>query len=69
MKFISQQSAQQIDIDLMSIGKFKLEQLMELAGLSVAEAVHTAFKSSPKKRLLMAVGPGNNGGDALVGIY
>ena len=39
-------------------------QLMELAGLSVASAVHLEYDCC--KRVLILVGPGNNGGDGLV---
>jgi NAD(P)H-hydrate repair Nnr-like enzyme with NAD(P)H-hydrate epimerase domain len=41
-----------------------LLQLMELAGLSVASAVHLEYERC--KRVLILVGPGNNGGDGLV---
>jgi NAD(P)H-hydrate epimerase len=37
---------------------------MELAGLSVAQATYKAFPT--QKRILVLVGPGNNGGDGLV---
>jgi len=48
-----------------------LEQLMELAGLSVAEAVYDVAVADDggtktKKRALLVCGPGNNGGDGLV---
>lgn len=49
---------------------FTLEQLMELAGLSVAQAVHdyiiTDLPKKPHYRILTVCGPGNNGGDGLV---
>ncbi|KAL4402289.1 NADHX epimerase [Malassezia pachydermatis] len=48
-------------------GGFSIDQLMELAGLSCAEAV---FRSYPPnagyQRVLVACGPGNQGGDGLV---
>ncbi|CDR42702.1 CYFA0S10e01288g1_1 [Cyberlindnera fabianii] len=63
-KTLSAKVAAQVDQELMSTGGFSIDQLMELAGLSVAEA---AFKSFPKeKKVLVLVGPGNNGGDGLV---
>lgn len=37
-------------------------QLMELAGLSVATALHLEYDASKHKRVLILVGPGNNGG-------
>jgi NAD(P)H-hydrate epimerase len=42
---------------------FSLDQLMELAGLSVASAVSSEYG---KCRVLVVAGPGNNGGDGLV---
>lgn len=49
----------------MSTGAFSIDQLMELAGLSVSQAL---WKLHPKigSRILVACGPGNNGGDGLV---
>ena len=43
---------------------FSVDQLMELAGLSVASALVDAYPKS--KRVLIVAGPGNNGGDGLV---
>ncbi len=37
---------------------------MELAGLSVASALHTEYNSKQYPRVLILVGPGNNGGGA-----
>ena len=45
---------------------FSVDQLMELAGLSVAEAVHDAYSRELHARVLCVCGPGNNGGDGLV---
>eukprot|EP01135_Chromosphaera_perkinsii_P009588 Nk52_evm38s1810 gene=Nk52_evmTU38s1810 len=64
MRFLGQKIAQQIDVELMSTYSFTLNQLMELAGLSVACSVMDAFPSPQKIAAL--VGPGNNGGDLLV---
>jgi len=60
----------------MSTPGFCLEQLMELAGLSVAEAVYQVLPpqsdavdgttKQQKKKILLICGPGNNGGDGLV---
>ncbi|SCU96430.1 LAME_0F16226g1_1 [Lachancea meyersii CBS 8951] len=65
---VSKQAAL-LDKDLMGpeIG-FTLEQLMELAGLSVAQAVLKEFPRSQrtKSQVLVLAGPGNNGGDGLV---
>lgn len=50
ISFLDANTAQNIDIELMSdAGGFQLEQLMELAGLSVASAaqVHMEYKLAP----------------------
>ena len=36
---------------------------MELAGLSVAQAIAKVYDSSKYSRVLIYCGPGNNGGD------
>lgn len=41
---------------------YRCVQLMELAGLSVAEAVFDQYPPSSHKSALILVGPGNNGG-------
>ena len=61
---LGQQEAAQLDVDLMTSPGFSLDQLMELAGLSVACAVFEEFNEA--NRILTVAGPGNNGGDALV---
>ncbi len=65
VSLLSAAQAAALDADLMGaeLG-FSLDQLMELAGLSVAAAVHAAHP--PPRRVLVLVGPGNNGGDGLV---
>lgn len=47
-------------------GGFSIDQLMELAGLSVASAVATEYPVASHGRVLVLAGPGNNGGDGLV---
>ncbi|KAL7500729.1 hypothetical protein ACHAWT_008713 [Skeletonema menzelii] len=65
--FLNAQDAADLDVELMSTPGFSLEQLMELAGLSVAEAVYMVGTEKQKKqRVLLVCGPGNNGGDGLV---
>ncbi|EKD12496.1 putative apolipoprotein A-I binding protein [Drepanopeziza brunnea f. sp. 'multigermtubi' MB_m1] len=66
MKFLSAQNAAALDRDLMSIGAFSIDQLMELAGLSVSQAIFRVHPPSSGRRILVACGPGNNGGDGLV---
>ncbi|CAG8444415.1 12681_t:CDS:2 [Funneliformis mosseae] len=41
-------------------------KLMELAGLSVAQAITRVYDNSKYPRALICCGPGNNGGDGLV---
>ncbi|KAH6592470.1 hypothetical protein BASA50_008086 [Batrachochytrium salamandrivorans] len=67
MKFLGQRLAQQIDAELMgpTIG-YSIDQLMELAGLSVAQAIFREYSPQTHRRVLVCAGPGNNGGDALV---
>lgn len=45
---------------------FSVDQLMELAGLSVAQSVVAEFPPRSYPRVLIIAGPGNNGGDGLV---
>lgn len=66
MKYLTQEEAKRLDDALMdpSIGAFTLEQLMELAGLSVAQAIVNIYENLAN--VLIVCGPGNNGGDGLV---
>jgi hydroxyethylthiazole kinase-like uncharacterized protein yjeF len=71
--YLNAADAAALDVELMSTPGFSLEQLMELAGLAVAEAVYqvvAVVESEPqkkkKKKILLICGPGNNGGDGLV---
>jgi len=73
VSYINSSVAKAIDETLMSTPGFSLDQLMELAGLSVATAVHDFYESSNggsggsgQRRVLVLSGPGNNGGDGLV---
>ena len=61
-RFLSQDASKRLDDLLVSHG-FSIDQLMELAGLSVAQCVSKEF---PPSRILILCGPGNNGGDGLV---
>lgn len=47
----------------MSTQAFSLDQLMELAGLSVAQAIYRVQppEKDKKNRVLILAGPGNNG--------
>lgn len=67
LKFLSQKVAQAIDEELMSAaGGWSIDQLMELAGLSCAQAIEKVYKKESYSRVLVCCGPGNNGGDGLV---
>lgn len=71
LKVVSAKLAAEIDKELMgpTIG-FTLQQLMELAGFSVAQAITRQFPlnktATGKTNVFVIAGPGNNGGDGLV---
>jgi len=61
LSFLGQETAQKVDEELMGPLKFSIDQLMELAGLSVACSVHDAFlQDEPNKKVLVVCGPGSN---------
>ncbi|XP_078447819.1 pyridoxin (pyrodoxamine) 5'-phosphate oxidase [Wolffia australiana] len=66
ISYLSQREAAEIDEVLMGPLGFSVDQLMELAGLSVASAIAEVYKSNEYGRVLVICGPGNNGGDGLV---
>merc|ERR1719235_2622441 len=47
-------------------GGFSIDQLMELAGLSVATALAEEYPATTHPKVVLICGPGNNGGDGLV---
>ena len=65
--FLDATSAAALDEELMTQPGFTLEQLMELAGLSVAEAAYIMLSELPTTnqatQVLIVCGPGNNGGE------
>lgn len=61
-RVLSQETSRRLDELLLSQG-FSIDQLMELAGLAVAQSVQREF---PPQKVLVVCGPGNNGGDGLV---
>jgi len=67
MKYVSAAESQKMDDELMGdVVGYSTEQLMELAGLSVATAVHREFGVQQYSSVLVISGPGNNGGDGLI---
>ena len=66
-KFLDAQTASDIDVALMDREKhgWSIDQLMELAGLSVADVIHDE-KTLQNFSAIILCGPGNNGGDGLV---
>jgi NAD(P)H-hydrate epimerase len=75
--YLNATDAAALDAELMSTPGYTLEQLMELAGLSVAEAVYQIIQTTRTSkestatnvtRILIICGPGNNGGDGLVAV-
>ncbi|CAD8109699.1 unnamed protein product [Paramecium sonneborni] len=68
VSYLNQVQSQQFDVELMSdeVG-FTLDQLMELAGQSVANTVVQLNKQGNSyNKILVLCGPGNNGGDGIV---
>ncbi|KAF5740176.1 hypothetical protein HS088_TW11G00242 [Tripterygium wilfordii] len=66
ISYLNQREAAEIDEILMGPLGFSVDQLMELAGLSVATSIAEVYKPGEYGRVLTICGPGNNGGDGLV---
>ncbi|XP_073035486.1 pyridoxine/pyridoxamine 5'-phosphate oxidase 1, chloroplastic-like [Primulina eburnea] len=66
ISYLNQREAAEIDEILMGPLGFSVDQLMELAGLSVAASIAEVYKPTECNRVLAICGPGNNGGDGLV---
>jgi len=65
-RYLGQEEAQNIDLELFNEYQFSVDQLMELAGLSCAVAIAKSYPPQKDKKILICCGPGNNGGDGLV---
>ncbi|KAM0718417.1 hypothetical protein Q7P37_005487 [Cladosporium fusiforme] len=66
IRTLGSKAAAALDEELMSSGAFSIDQLMELAGLSVSQAMYLLSPPTKSPNILVACGPGNNGGDGLV---
>ena len=64
--FINAETSQKIDQELMGSYSYSINQLMEIAGLTVAKVVNQEFVKGKTCKILTLCGPGNNGGDGLV---
>ena len=65
MKVVTAEQMREIDSNAASIG-LTTETLMENAGRAVAEETKRLLGSDVGRKILVIVGPGNNGGDGLV---
>jgi hypothetical protein len=69
-RYLGQEEAREFDNCLFNDYQFSIDQLMEVAGLCVAQAVVRSYPASEvgvaSPRVLVVCGPGNNGGDGLV---
>ncbi|MCK4331057.1 MAG: bifunctional ADP-dependent NAD(P)H-hydrate dehydratase/NAD(P)H-hydrate epimerase, partial [Dehalococcoidia bacterium] len=65
MKVVTAEEMREIDASAASIG-LTTETLMENAGRAVAEETRKLLGSVVGRKILVIVGPGNNGGDGLV---
>ncbi|KAI6005427.1 YjeF N-terminal domain-containing protein, partial [Pisolithus marmoratus] len=67
IQYLTAKITREIDEELMSqVGAFSLDQLMELAGLSCAQALVKVYTRDMYQNVLVCCGPGNQGGDGLV---
>ena len=66
--FIDSRTAKLVDELLMQSPGFSIDQLMELAGLSVASGVDSFVRTlnTENDQILVLCGPGNNGGGSLL---
>ncbi len=68
MKYISVAEMRNIDAQTDAVGGVSFAQLMENAGRGIAEIILDLPESFGENTILALVGPGNNGGDALVAL-
>ena len=65
MKIVTAEEMRQIEQECASIG-LPTDVLMENAGKAVAEEIKNILRDMVKPRIVILIGPGNNGGDGLV---
>ena len=67
--YINAETSALIDKELMGTYNYSIDQLMEIAGLTVAKVVNQEYVLKSKQnnlKIITLCGPGNNGGDGLV---
>ena len=67
--YINAETSALVDKELMGEYNYSIDQLMEIAGLTVAKVINKEFILKNKlknKKIIILCGPGNNGGDGLV---
>ena len=71
VKFLNQEEATNIDLELFNEYQFSVDQLMELAGLSCAHAISKEFpvERNENNEILILAGPGNNGKNNFCGSF
>ncbi|MFQ5996570.1 MAG: NAD(P)H-hydrate dehydratase [Dehalococcoidales bacterium] len=67
MKIVSSEQMRQIDQECAKFG-LPTNVLMENAGKAIAEATRRILDTIDQQRILLLIGPGNNGGDGLVAV-
>lgn len=69
VRYLGQEEAVNLDLELFNDFRFSVVQLMELAGLACAHALASEYPAASlnlQRPVLVVAGPGNNGGDGLV---
>lgn len=66
INYLSQNDAINLDRQLFDEYGYSVDQLMELAGLSVAQSIAKCYSKTKHDKPIVCCGPGNNGGDGLV---
>ena len=67
--YINAETSALVDKELMGTYNYSIDQLMEIAGLTVAKVVNQEYILKSKQnnlKIITLCGPGNNGGDGLV---